>query len=61
MKVFVSKTTPKDKKWLVNYYYGERDGTGKHAHFTLSGVYVWFLRNLNGEVIVKNGEIIENN
>ncbi len=58
MEVFVSKTTPKDKEWLVNYYYGERDGTGEHAHLTLSGSDVWFLRNLSGAVLVKNGEII---
>ncbi len=56
---FISTTNPKDKEWITNIYSGRRDGTGNHAHLTLSGanLMVWYYRDGDGNEIVKDGNV----
>ncbi|OGI65683.1 hypothetical protein A2647_05070 [Candidatus Nomurabacteria bacterium RIFCSPHIGHO2_01_FULL_40_24b] len=53
---FVDANYPKDELWKTNIYFGPRDGTGLHAHLVLSGAAILYLRDIPGDVIIKNGE-----
>lgn len=58
---FVDATYPKNEPWKTNIYFGPRDGTGSHAHLVASGATIFYLRDANGNEIVKDGEEIINN
>jgi len=57
---FVNTTHPKEKPWLTNVYVGLRDGSGSHAHITISGADFWYVRKTDGKEIIKDGKVIEN-
>ena len=58
---FVDATYPKSQPWKTNIYFGQRDGTGSHAHLSISGAAVWYLRDINGQEIVKEGKKVSDN
>ena len=69
---FISMTNPKNKPWLRNYYWGMKDGSGKHLHLVTSGGIIsengmiilaatWYLRDISYNVIFKNGSEFTNN
>lgn len=53
---FVEATYPEKEPWKTNVYVGPRDGSGVHAHLVASGAAILFLRDINGEEIIRNGK-----
>jgi len=67
---FVSIAHPKSKPWMREIYFGERDGTGRHGHISVSGAILvrgvisaetWYARTTDGIELVKNGNELSNN
>ena len=58
---FVDATYPANENWKTNIYFGQRDGSGSHAHLVASGARIWYLRDINGEEIIKEGKLVANN
>ena len=46
-----------DQPWLTDVIFGQRT-TGSHAHATLSGAIIWYLRDEEGKEIIKNGSVV---
>ncbi len=53
---FVDATFPANEPWKTNIYFGPRDGTGSHAHLVASGAAIFYLRDMEGTEIVKDGK-----
>jgi len=57
---FVDATYLPNEPWITNIYFGQRDGSGSHAHLVASGAKIWYLRDESGKEIIKNGQIVTN-
>ena len=55
---FVDVTYPEKEPWKTNIYFGPRKGAGSHAHLVASGATVWYLRDVDGKEIIKEGKKI---
>jgi len=43
--------------WLTDIIFGQRNSCS-HAHATLSGANLWYLRDEEGKEIIKNGSVV---
>lgn len=54
---FVKVIDYNNQPWLTDIILGQRN-VDTHAHVTLSGAGFWYLRDEQGNEIIKNGEVI---
>ena len=55
---FVDATNPKNEPWKTNIYFGQREGSGSHAHLVASGAVILYLRDEEGKEIIKEGKLL---
>jgi len=55
---FVKVIEYNEQPWLTDVIIGQR-GSNSHGHITASGAMIWYLRDEQGNEIIKNGSKVD--